>query len=190
MTSKNVPTNQVLDDLFAAVEGGETDKNEHIPTTEPDKATAPTPTDADDDVFADLKSQLNVPSRSSTPRIPSSTTSAQKNTPTSSDSARSSEEKGAAKVAADSDSRASQPPQSSSSSAPKGPDTSAAAVGKGGGWWGGLSNLSTFATSAVKQAQGAVEQLQKNEDAQKWVEQAKGNYGLLRGLGKINQVGN
>ena len=54
----------------------------------------------------------------------------------------------------------------------------------GGGWWGGL--IST-ATAAVSQAQAAVKDLQKNEDAQKWAEQLKGNVGALRGLGKLHK---
>lgn len=52
----------------------------------------------------------------------------------------------------------------------------------GGGWWGGL--LST-ATAAMKQAEAAVKEIQKNEEAQKWAEQVKGNVGALRDLGRI-----
>ena len=54
-----------------------------------------------------------------------------------------------------------------------------------GGWWGGL--LST-ATAAVSQAQAAVKDLQKNEEAQKWAEQVKGNVGALRGFGEHYQA--
>ncbi|KAF2493891.1 hypothetical protein BU16DRAFT_528087 [Lophium mytilinum] len=50
----------------------------------------------------------------------------------------------------------------------------------GGGWWGGL--LST-ASAAVKQAENAVKEIQKNEEAQRWAEQVKGNVGALRGIG-------
>jgi Family of unknown function (DUF5427) len=50
----------------------------------------------------------------------------------------------------------------------------------GGGWWGGI--LST-ATAAVSQAQAAVKEIQKNEEAQRWAEQMRGNVGALRGLG-------
>ncbi|TKA62812.1 hypothetical protein B0A49_09292 [Cryomyces minteri] len=44
--------------------------------------------------------------------------------------------------------------------------------GGGGGWWG-----SVFATAsaAVKQAEAAVKEIQKNEEAQRWAEQVKGN---------------
>lgn len=50
----------------------------------------------------------------------------------------------------------------------------------GGGWWGGL--LST-ASAAMTQAQAAVKEIQKNEEAQKWAEQVRGNVGALRGFG-------
>jgi hypothetical protein len=58
--------------------------------------------------------------------------------------------------------------------------TSAPAKSSGGGWWGGL--LST-ASAAVSQAQAAVKEIQKNEDAQKWADQLRGNVGVLRGFG-------
>jgi hypothetical protein len=57
-----------------------------------------------------------------------------------------------------------------------------AAKSGGGGWWGGI--LST-ATAAVSQAQKAVQDIQKNEEAQKYLEQVKGNVGVIRGFGKI-----
>lgn len=50
----------------------------------------------------------------------------------------------------------------------------------GGGWWGGFSAL---ASAAVTQAQAAVKEIQKNEEAQKWAEQVKGNVGTLKGFG-------
>ena len=53
----------------------------------------------------------------------------------------------------------------------------------GGGWWGGL--LST-ATAAVSQAQAAVKEIQKNEEAQRWAEQVRGNVGVLKGFGRLN----
>ncbi|KAJ9637964.1 hypothetical protein H2204_004554 [Knufia peltigerae] len=56
----------------------------------------------------------------------------------------------------------------------------APAPSKGGGWWGGL--LST-ASAAVHQAQAAVKEIQKNEEAQKWADQVRGNVGMLRGFG-------
>lgn len=55
------------------------------------------------------------------------------------------------------------------------------AAAKSGGWWGGI--LST-ASAAVSQAQAAVKEIQKNEEAQKWADQVRGNVGILRGFGK------
>lgn len=52
--------------------------------------------------------------------------------------------------------------------------------GSGGGWWGGLF---ATASAAVKQAEAAVKEIQKNEEAQRWAEQVKGNVGALRGFG-------
>jgi hypothetical protein len=60
------------------------------------------------------------------------------------------------------------------------PEPTPAPAKSGGGWWGGL--LST-ATAAVTQAQAAVKEIQKNEEAQKWAEQLRGNVGALRGFG-------
>jgi hypothetical protein len=51
----------------------------------------------------------------------------------------------------------------------------------GGGWWGGIF---ATASAAVKTAEAAYKEIQKNEEAQKWAEQVKGNVGALRGLGK------
>jgi Family of unknown function (DUF5427) len=64
------------------------------------------------------------------------------------------------------------------------PEPVPAPASSGGGWWGGL--LST-ATAAVSQAQAAVKDLQKNEEAQKWAEQVRGNVGVLRGFGEQYQ---
>ncbi|KAI9838826.1 MAG: hypothetical protein M1819_004032 [Sarea resinae] len=49
-----------------------------------------------------------------------------------------------------------------------------------GGWWGGIF---ATASAAVKQAEAAVKEIQKNEEAQRWAEQVKGNVGALRGIG-------
>lgn len=57
----------------------------------------------------------------------------------------------------------------------------APAASAGGGWWGGI--LST-ATAAVNQAQAAVKEIQKNEEAQRWAEQMRGNVGALKGFGR------
>ena len=61
------------------------------------------------------------------------------------------------------------------------PTPQAAPVKSGGGWWGSI--LST-ATAAVTQAQAAVQEIQKNEEAQKYLEQVRGNVGAIRGFGR------
>lgn len=63
------------------------------------------------------------------------------------------------------------------------PEPQPAPASSGGGWWGSM--LST-ATAAVTQAQAAVKEFQKNEEAQKYIEQVRGNVGALRGIGMIH----
>ena len=55
----------------------------------------------------------------------------------------------------------------------------------GGGWWGGIF---ATATAAVKQAEALAKEIQKNEEAQKWAEQMKGNVGALRGFGSLGAL--
>ena len=58
----------------------------------------------------------------------------------------------------------------------------------GGGWWGGLLSTASAATSAaMKTAEAAVSTIQQNEEAKKWVEQAKGIRGL--DVGAIRNYG-
>lgn len=136
---------------------------------------APPTAEPDDDPFADVRDTLTAPrpsSRASTPHISSSATSVRKNTPPSSRSGRSSEEKYETTGDASSGpTRASQNPQTQQEPT------------AGAGWWGGWGGITSMATAAVKQARGAVEEIQKHEEAQKWAEQARGNFGALRGLG-------
>lgn len=49
-------------------------------------------------------------------------------------------------------------------------------------WWGGFV---ATASAAVKQAEALAKEIQKNEEAQRWAEQVKGNVGALRGLGMV-----
>ena len=173
MASKKAATNEELDDLFAQIGDGDAASSDNPAPNKP-----PESAEGDDEVFADIKSQLNVPSRTSTPQAPSSAASTKKYTPTSSHSGRSSEEKPQTRTSAEIHAR-----PTSAAAGQKTVQEPTEAASAANSWWGGLSGLSTFATSAVKQAQGAVEQLQKSEDAQKLVEQAKGNYGLLSKIG-------
>ncbi|TID19472.1 hypothetical protein E2P81_ATG06639 [Venturia nashicola] len=58
-----------------------------------------------------------------------------------------------------------------------------AAASSAGGWGGWFSGITAAASAAAKQAEAAVKEIQKNEEAQKWAEQMRGNVGALRGLG-------
>lgn len=184
------PTNDDISAMFAGLDdddGSSNNNNDNTTNTskpsDENKALQDVPTiagDFEDDPLAELRNLAARPapnSRSSTPRMSSSATSVRKNTPPSTRSGRSSEEK------AETDARTETGPKiygahPTSSSATQQDGTAAAA---GGSWWGGLSSL---ASAAVKQAKGVVEEVQKNEEAVKWAEQVRGNYGALRGIGK------
>lgn len=58
----------------------------------------------------------------------------------------------------------------------------------GGSWWGGgwggiISQATEAANAAKKQAEAAYQEIQKNQEAQRWAEQVRGNVGALRGIG-------
>ncbi|CAO2649795.1 Nn.00g010870.m01.CDS01 [Neocucurbitaria sp. VM-36] len=58
----------------------------------------------------------------------------------------------------------------------------------GGSWWGGgwggiISSATAAADAAKKQAEAAYQEIQKNQEAQRWAEQVRGNVGALRGIG-------
>ena len=69
----------------------------------------------------------------------------------------------------------------------KGAEAEAAAQnsGGGGGWFGGWGGIMATAQSAVKQAEAIAKEIQKNEEAQRWAEQVKGNVSTLRTYGKL-----
>jgi hypothetical protein len=59
----------------------------------------------------------------------------------------------------------------------------------GGSWWGGgwgglVSTATAAAETARKQAEAAYQEIQKNQEAQRWAEQVRGNVGALRGIGR------
>lgn len=210
---KAAPTDDELSAMFAGIGDDEPDQSmtASVTTTQPSTNTKPTPTssgDDDEDPLAELASLAAAPraiSRPSTPHISSSAaTSVQTrsprqagavvHTPPSSGSARSSLEKSRSSgegvtgteqrrprtpAAPVTPAQQSSPVVARSSSA-QGSPTAAPAAKSGGSWWGGLSAI---ASAAVKQAENAVKEIQKNEEAQKWAEQVKGNVGALRGLG-------
>jgi hypothetical protein len=46
-----------------------------------------------------------------------------------------------------------------------------------------LNTATEAANAAKKQAEAAYQELQKNQEAQRWAEQVRGNVGALRGMG-------
>lgn len=46
-----------------------------------------------------------------------------------------------------------------------------------------MSTATAAAETARKQAEAAYQELQKNQEAQRWAEQVRGNVGALRGIG-------
>ncbi|KAL9099772.1 MAG: hypothetical protein Q9163_004771 [Psora crenata] len=157
---------------------------------------------------ADLLEELRLPERSKssgrhTPRPNSaSTTPATKgsprrsgtDTPPSNGSARSSEEKTRMRRSGESGPslRNSFTPASTEAEdhEPENIASVASGAGKaqssGGGWW---STITSTATAAVKQAEALAKEIQRNEEAQRWAEQVKGNVGTLRGIGMLSLKG-
>jgi Family of unknown function (DUF5427) len=192
------------DELLAQFEGigskGTPSTASIKPTSKPSRP-APAAAALQDDPLAELENlaKAKPPSRPNTPRTPSALNrnrdrspmrrSVDAATPTSTGSARTSEDKN----------RPAAPPRKSHESTrsfhqgltptseesaeetPKPAPVESPKQSSGGGWWGGIF---ATASAAVKQAEAAVKDLQKNEDAQKWVEQVKGNVGNLNKLGK------
>lgn len=140
---------------------------------------------------------LRPTSRPNTPKLSSSSTASSNRrgadvaTPSSTGSTRTSEDRAA-------------PPRKSGEStrsfhqsfAPTQEEPAAAApaskveapASSGGSWWGGgwggiLNSATEAANAAKKQAEAAYQELQKNQEAQRWAEQVRGNVGALRGMG-------
>jgi hypothetical protein len=131
---------------------------------------------------------LRPASRPNTPKLSSSSTTSSNPrrtgvaTPSSTGSARTSEDKA-------------QPPRKSGESArsfhqsfaptqEEPPKPEPEPTQSGGSWWGGLISTATAtATAAKKQAEAAYQEIQKNQEAQRWAEQVRGNVGTLRGIG-------
>lgn len=167
--------------MFAGIGDDDTPSQTATATTTNDNSKKPTPTSTEadeDDPLAELANlavapRLSTSSRPSTParsvRTRSPGRRADLNTPTT-NSGRSSEEKAPLYVE--------QEQKSYAASAT--PTTQHVPAQQGGGWWGGLSGI---ASAAFKQAEAAVKEIQKTEEAQKWAEQVKDNYGALKGFG-------
>ncbi|KAL1596637.1 hypothetical protein SLS60_009285 [Paraconiothyrium brasiliense] len=137
-------------------------------------------------------------SRSNTPKLSSSSTASSKKagvaTPSSSGSGRTSEEKAQPTRKSGESARSFHQSFAPTEEEPVKP--AEAPQQQSGGWgWGGfsvgglLSTATATADAARKRAEAAYQELQKNEEAQRWAEQVRGvrgnvNLGALRGLGE------
>ncbi|MCJ1228259.1 hypothetical protein MMC12_004920 [Toensbergia leucococca] len=199
MASKKATDEELLAQLEALGEDNDTDK----PASKPQatKPRTPAPSRPDADLLAELENlaQDRSASRPHTPRPSSSsatpTTRAvpKRNaaaTPPLNAASRTSEEKAAPRKSADSTRsfHTSFTPGTETEielSAPEKPSADppqedAPTQKAGGGWWGGIF---ATASAAVKQAESLAKEIQRNEEAQRWAEQVKGNVGALRGFG-------
>lgn len=189
------------EELFAQFEGIDSESAPPDPPLSKPSTTIPNqPPPNPDDLFLELgiPERPKPTSRPHTPKIPStSTTPGQRSspkrhnnaTPPSSDATRSSEERAPLTRKSGDSTRSfhnSFTPRTDSNEGeaehePEKPAPQAqSSGGGGGGWWGGIFGA---ASAAVKQAEALAKEIQKNEEAQRWAEQVKGNVGALRGLG-------
>lgn len=133
-------------------------------------------------------SRPNTPKLSSTSTTSSNARRAGVVTPSSTGSARTSEDKPQAPRKSGESARSFH--QSFSPTAEEPVSAAPEPKQSGGGWWGGFGGLLSTATAAAdaarKQAEAAYKEIQKNEEAQRWAEQVRGNVGALRGIGKLD----
>jgi hypothetical protein len=176
------------DDLLAQLDDLSAKAHPRPKTTTSARTSKPTTSSqSEQDLLAELGSLAQRPaSRPSTPSLkPNTTRAAPRSSTATPPPGRSSEEKsnsGGIRKSGDSTRSGTQAAFTPATTSTESPDEveSVPAPAKSGGWWGGI--LST-ATAAVSQAQAAVKEIQKNEEAQRWAEQMRGNVGALRGLG-------
>lgn len=196
-SKKSAPTDAELSAMFEGIGGDEDDAS----ATSQAQASKPLPSETtetdENDPFAELKnlasaSRTSTSSRPETPHLTATTSTSRTHTPAghrsnvytpTTGSGRSSEERAAAEadpqrlsVETEKGSRAQQASVQQSEEAEK---------AAGGSWWGGFTAI---ASAAVKQGQAALQEIQKNEEAQRWAEQVRGNYGALRGIGRSRDI--
>ena len=135
-------------------------------------------------------------SRSNTPKLSSSSTASSNRraagvvTPSSTGSARTSEDRSAAPRKSGESARSFHQSFAPTQEEPVKPAPQPAeAKQAGGSWWGGgwggiISSATEAANAAKKQAEAAYQEIQKNQEAQRWAEQVRGNVGALRGIGR------
>ncbi|KAL6877106.1 maintenance of telomere capping protein 1 [Trichoderma novae-zelandiae] len=171
--SKTAPADDNLDELFSGIGN---DSKAKKPPKKPTSAAAAAKAIGNDDILADLESELApLPaSRPHTPRLKEAIARRSTATPPAGDDGN---RTAAARKSTDSSRslRASFTPSATSSelhdAERRAPAEQPQPQQSGSGWWGGI--LST-ATGVIKQAEAAYNQIQQNEEAQKWAEQVKG----------------
>jgi hypothetical protein len=189
------------EELFAQFEGIDVSAPSEPPLSKPSTSIPNQPPPNPDDLFQELgiperpkpTSRPHTPkhpSTSTTPALRSSPKRSSTATPPSSDAARSSEERASLTWKSGESTRSfhnsftpkTDPNEGEVEQEPEraaAPQAQSSSSG-GGGWWGGIFGA---ASAAVKQAEALAREIQKNEEAQRWAEQVKGNVGALRGLG-------
>jgi hypothetical protein len=135
-------------------------------------------------------------SRPNTPKLSSSSTASSNRrtagvvTPSSTGSARTSEDRAAPPRKSGESTRSFHQSFAPTEEEPVKPAPQPAeAKAAGGSWWGGgwggiISQATEAANAAKKQAEAAYQELQKNQEAQRWAEQVRGNVGALRSIGR------
>ncbi|KAK1623289.1 maintenance of telomere capping protein 1 [Colletotrichum phormii] len=190
--TKSAAAGDDIDDLFDGIGDNVAPPKKSL-EKKPKPTTAASKAMADNDILAELEKDLEQPSRPHTPRLKET---AAKGIPKRSATPTTDDKSTAPRKSTDSarSLRASFTPSATSSdlqepekrpaeqlaAAPSSAASTEAAPAAGGGWWGGIFNT---ATAAMKQAEAAVKEIQKNEEAKKWAEQVRGNVGGLRALG-------
>ncbi|KAH8682225.1 maintenance of telomere capping protein 1 [Xylariales sp. PMI_506] len=186
--TKTAPTDDELGELFQGIGNDSGPKK-----SSKAKSAAAKAQQADDDLLADLENQLgDQPARPHTPRLKDAAASKRTSTATPPPAAagRRSEDKSSVPRKSGESNRSlhtSFTPSAGSSDAQDpektGPSEQAAGPA-GGGWWGGIFATATAtASAAMKQAEAAYKEIQQNEDAKRYLEQVKGNVGVIRSYG-------
>ncbi|KAH7155667.1 maintenance of telomere capping protein 1 [Dactylonectria estremocensis] len=185
-------TKAVADDDFDDLFSGIDTKPKKASNLKGKPTSAASKAIADQDILADLESELasEQPSRPHTPRLKDVAARRSTATPPAAD------DRAALVGRKSTDSarslRTTFTPSATSSDAHESEKRPAVepvveeapAPASGGGWWGGI--LST-ASAAMKQAEAAVSQIQQNEEAMKWAEQVKGLKGI--DVGSLQKYG-
>ncbi|TWU76314.1 hypothetical protein ED733_005792 [Metarhizium rileyi] len=178
-----------LDDLFEGI--GDDAKSKKATTSKSNKppSTASKPK-GNDDILADLESQLASEQPKSRPHTPRGGRRPAGTPPVGDDKAATTASSGVRKSTDSARSlRASLTPSATSSelheAEKKGSVEQVQQQQTSGGWWGGI--LST-ATGVMKQAESAYKEMQQNEEAKKWADQVRGlsggiDVGALRNYG-------